>query len=161
MVDYKLRSLEIIKQMISVVARSSGFWRRFNKLVLPATEFEGLLKRLVDEIPVDLKKASDMLEEKEGFREEAIAEREKVVDDAIEEAGKLVSESEIIARARAISQTMRDESDKYVVESLESLEDQIAQILSRIKKAQSELIADMESRRKVDSTERSESEYPS
>lgn len=147
MFDEKLRSMEIVEKLIELASRSSSFWRNFGRIVIPANQFESLLKQLVDELPIDLKKAEEMLAERDRLMEEAVARSEKIVDDAAEEAGRLLDESEIVAKARKSSMIIRNEADQYVVETLENLEDQVAELLTRIKKAQLDLVNDMERRR--------------
>lgn len=147
MFDEKLRSMEIVEKLIELASRSSSFWRNFGRIVIPANQFESLLKQLVDELPIDLKKAEEMLAERDRLMEEAVARSEKIVDDAAEEAGRLLDESEIVAKARKSSMIIRNEADQYVVEILENLEDQVAELLTRIKKAQLDLVNDMERRR--------------
>ena len=148
MADEKLRSLENVEKLVEMAARSSRFWRNIDRIVLPGKEFEALLERLVEEIPVDVKKAREMLSERDKLMEDAVAKSEKIVDDAVEEAGKLLDDSEIIRKAKRTAYSIREEADRYAVETLERLEDNVADILSIIKKAQSDLIAEMDRRRK-------------
>jgi len=147
MADDKLRSLELVEKLIEMASKSPAFWRNFGRIVLPAKDLQALLERLVEELPVDITKAKEMLIERDRFMEEAVARSEKIVDDAAEEAGKLLDDSEITARAKKTSAKLRAEADQYVIETLEKLEDTMAGLLTNIKTAQSELINSMERRR--------------
>ena len=129
-----------------MASRSPRFWRNFNRTVLPARAFENLLEDLVEEVPIDIRKAQEMLEERDRFMDEAIARSEKIVDEAVGEAQKMLDDSEITRKAKRTSATMRDEADRYVLETLENLEDHIARVLNQLKKAQTDLITEMEHR---------------
>jgi hypothetical protein len=147
MTDEKLRSLELLNELIELASKSGRFWRTFGRVVLPVKEFESILERLVEETPIDMKKAQEMLAQRDNLMSDALAKSEKIIDDAIEEASRLVDESEIAKKAKKVAISLRDESDKYVIESLEKFEDHIADLLSQVKKAQSNLISEMERRR--------------
>jgi hypothetical protein len=148
MPDDRLRSLENLERLVEIAARSSKFWRNFNRIVLPAKEFETLLESFIEEIPMDIRKAKEMLDARDRLMEEAIARSEKIVDEAAGEAGRLLDESEIVRKARRTAAALREEADRYVLETLERLEDNMAVILKNLKKAQSDLVSEMETRRR-------------
>jgi hypothetical protein len=147
MPDEKLRTLELIGELVDMGERSSRFWKSFNRIVLPANAFGNLVRRLVDEIPVDIKKAKELIEERERLMDEAVARSERIVDEAVGEAQKLLDESEVVRKAERVAAKLREDADTYVITTLERLEDTLAEILSEIKKGQNELIATMEKRR--------------
>ena len=148
MPDDKLRSLDILRNLIDMASRSPRFWRSFNRIVVPARAFENLLENLVEEVPIDIRKAQEMLDERDRLMDEAVARSEKIVDEAASEAQKLLDESEIMRKAKRMAQTMREEADRYVLETLENVEDMVAGILTKLKKAQTDLVSGMELRRR-------------
>ena len=147
MPDDKLRTLELIGELVDMGERSSRVWRTFNKIVIPASAFENLVRRLVDEIPVDMKKAKELLDERERLMDEAVARSERLVDEAAGAAEKLLDESELVRKAERIAAKLREDADTYVMTTLEKLEDRLAEILTDIKKGQNELLGQMAKRR--------------
>ncbi len=152
MPDEKLRSLDIVERIVEMASNSPKFWRNFNRIVLPAKAFENVLEDLLEEMPVDIRKAQEMLAQRDKLMEEAISRSERIIDEAAGEAERLLDDSEITRKARKISSALREEADRYVLETLEKLEDHMASVLSRIKKAQNELIGEMEHRQKNSGT---------
>lgn len=123
------------------------------KSLVDAEEALDLVDKIRNAIPEEVKRAEWLTSEKERVIQEGQAEAERIVLQAEEYVAKLVSESQISARAQENAKRMLDEArkqareieagaDAYARTVLESLETSLTRTLDVVRKGREQLSPD-------------------
>lgn len=121
-----------------------------SSVIVNSAELTRMLEELRDLLPSDLSAAQAVLDRRDGLLLEATANAERLLEAAVEEQRKLVSDEEVqrVARAEAgeIVQAARDKServmreiDAYVDAKLAHLEVSVTNILDTIRHGREQL----------------------
>ncbi|MCS7088926.1 MAG: ATP synthase F0 subunit B [Thermoflexales bacterium] len=143
---------------------------RLENLVLESPRVPGSKLRLIDEtrclqlidqmvlaIPSEVKEAQRVQQERERILEEARAEASRIVRAAQEEAARLVEESQIVEqarnraavieeRARREAEQLRAEAERYALETLLRLREELENTQSVVSNGILKLQSDIEAR---------------
>ncbi len=122
------------------------------KSLINAEEVLDLLDKIRNSIPEQVKRAEWLSAERERLMQESEAEAERILAQAEEYVAKLVSESEIVRKAkedaerileaaRAQAREIQMGADEYALSVLNSLEESLEQTLQIIRKGRAQLVA--------------------
>lgn len=122
------------------------------KSLINAEEVLDLLDKIRNSIPEQMKRAEWLSAERERVVQESEAEAERILAQAEEYVAKLVSESEIVRKAkedaerileaaRAQAREIQMGADEYALSVLNSLEESLEQTLQIIRKGRAQLVA--------------------
>ncbi|MGB9880504.1 MAG: ATP synthase F0 subunit B, partial [Anaerolineae bacterium] len=80
------------------------------KTIVDENAFFDLIDQMRVSIPQEIKRANDLLQERERVLATAAQEAERIVEEAREKAARLVDEHEIVAAARAEAESIKAEA---------------------------------------------------
>ena len=136
-------------------ARSLPFTR---SVIVDEDRMLELIDQLRITIPEEVKKAQQLLAEKERILAQAREEASRTVGLAREKADQLAEKDsvaqtaqsraeQILAQARAEAQQTRDDADDYVVDSLANFETQLERLLTQVRNGIRTVQGDLERKR--------------
>lgn len=110
------------------------------KTVVDENAFFDLIDQMRVSIPQEVKRANDLLQEREKVLAQAAQEAERIIEEAREKAARLVDEHEIVAAARAEAESIKAEArrkaedickgaDEYAMSILTQLESELSALL--------------------------------
>jgi len=146
-------ALELIDKLEETISKSRKIPFSSN-FIINENEIYEILDELKSIIPEEFKQARWIVKERENMLEEAKRQSVKIIRDAEEKAGHILSESEImknavkkaeeiISIAEAKARTVRLEAEDYADEKLASLEAVIYKILSSLEKNREQFKANL------------------
>ncbi len=143
--------LDRIDELIAMVegARSMPMSRN---CILDRSEVIGMLDQLRSELPVEMRRATALLDERDKILDAGKREAERIIMEGESEHARLVSVNEItvsaehegnrlIADARAEAQRLRDEVDDYVDTALANFEQFLTRSLASIERGRDKMHA--------------------
>lgn len=135
-------TIEILALVDRLEKLVNGGWRvpLSSKTVIDENTFFELVDEMRVSIPQEIKRANDVLQEREKVLAAASEEAERIIEGAREHAARLVDEHEIMAAARAEAEgikaqarreteEVRKGADEYAVGVLGDLESNLASLL--------------------------------
>lgn len=143
--------LERIDDIIATVEQARAVPMSRNCLV-DRNELIGALEELREDLPADLRRAVNLLEERDKIIEAGKTEADRIITEGEKEHARLVSVHEvmvsaeheanrIITEARAEAQRLRDEVDEYVDTALANFEQFLTRALSSIERGRDKMHA--------------------
>ncbi len=143
--------LERIDEIIATVEHARAVPMSRNCLV-DRNELINALEELRAELPVELRRAANLLEERDKIIEAGKAEAERIIAEGEKEHARLVSVHEIvvsaeheadriISEARNEAQRLRDEVDEYVDTALANFEQFLTRALASIERGRDKMHA--------------------
>jgi vacuolar-type H+-ATPase subunit H len=110
------------------------------KTVVDENAFFDLIDQMRVSIPQEIKRANDLLQERDRVLATAAQEAERIIEEARERAARLVDEHEIVAAARAEAESIKAEAqreaedickgaDEYAMGVLTQLESELSSLL--------------------------------
>lgn len=143
--------LERIDEIIATVEHARAVPMSRNCLV-DRNELIGALEELRQDLPGELRRASNLLEERDKIIEAGKVEAERIIAEGEKEHARLVSVHEIvvsaeheadriITEARTEAQRLRDEVDEYVDTALANFEQFLTRALSSIERGRDKMHA--------------------
>lgn len=120
------------------------------RAIIDADQSLELISKIRSAIPEEIRRAEELQEEREEFLKEAQAEADETIQRAEAYAARLVSDSEIIQRARQEAERvleearqqaaeLRREADAYALQVLTDLEERLGGILEVVRNGRAEL----------------------
>lgn len=142
-VEAKLHQLERLVAEAKAVPLSAS-------IMLNRAEVDGLVADVRDALPEELTQARWVLEERDELLERARADAERLLDDARDEAARLVSQQEVVRAAaaeadrlvedaREQARQMRLEAEDYVDAKLANFEVVLQKTLTAVEKGRQKL----------------------
>lgn len=144
-------ALERIDEIVAVVENARAVPMSRNCLI-DRQELLNALEELRRELPAELRRAANLLEERDKIIEAGKAEAERIIAEGEKEHARLVSVHEIvvsaeheanriITEARDEAQRLRDEVDEYVDTALANFEQFLTRALSSIERGRDKMHA--------------------
>lgn len=144
-------ALERIDEIIATVEHARAVPMSRNCLI-DRQELLSALEELRRELPAELRRAANLLEERDKIIEAGKAEAERIIAEGEKEHARLVSVHEIvvsaeheanriITEARDEAQRLRDEVDEYVDTALANFEQFLTRALSSIERGRDKMHA--------------------
>nr|MBC7244310.1 ATPase [Chloroflexota bacterium] len=134
--------MDILTLVDRLEALVNGGWRiPFTaKTVVDENAFFDLIDQMRVSIPQEVKRANDLLQDRERILTTAAQEAERIIEEAHEKAACLVDEHEIVSAARAEAESIRAEArrqaedickgaDEYAIGILSQLETELSSLL--------------------------------
>lgn len=144
--------LERIDEIITMVEQARSVPMSRNNAMLDRGEMIAALDELRAELPVELRRAAALLEERDKIMEAGRREADRIINEGEAEHARLVSVNEItvsaehegariIAEARAEAQRLRAEVDDYVDTALANFEQFLTRALASIERGRDKMHA--------------------
>lgn len=144
--------LERIDEIIAMVEAARSVPMSRNNVMLDRGELIAALDELRGELPVELRRAAALLEERDKIMEAGRREADRIISEGEAEHARLVSVNEItvsaehegariIAEARAEAQRLRAEVDDYVDTALANFEQFLTRALASIERGRDKMHA--------------------
>ncbi|MGQ9492372.1 MAG: ATP synthase F0 subunit B [Anaerolineae bacterium] len=134
--------MDILTLIDRLEALVNGGWRiPFTaKTVVDENAFFDLIDQMRVSIPQEMKRANDLLQDRERVLATAAQEAERIIEEAHEKAARLVDEHEIVSTARAEAESIKAEArrqadeickgaDEYAIGVLSQLETELSSLL--------------------------------
>lgn len=144
--------IDRIDELIALAENARSLPMSRNNCVLDRGELVGHLDQLRDELPIELRRAVALLEERDKILDAGRQEAERIIKEGEAEHARLVSTNEItvsaehessrlIAEARAEAQRLREEVDDYVDTALANFEQFLTRSLASIERGRDKMHA--------------------
>lgn len=144
--------LDRIDELIAMVEAARSVPMSRNNAMLDRGEMIGALEDLRAELPVDLRRAAALLDERDKIMDAGKREADRIIGEAEAEHARLVSVNEItvsaeheasriIAEARTEAQRLRREVDDYVDTALANFEQFLTRALASIERGRDKMHA--------------------
>lgn len=144
--------LDRIDEIIAMVEAARSVPMSRNNAMVDRGELIGALEDLRAELPVELRRAAALLEERDKIVDAGKREAERIISEAEAEHARLVSVNEItvsaeheasriIAEARNEAQRLRQEVDDYVDTALANFEQFLTRALASIERGRDKMHA--------------------
>jgi cell division septum initiation protein DivIVA len=144
--------LDRIDEVISMIETARSVPMSRNNCMVDRAEMIGLLEQLRAELPVELRRAVALLEERDKIIDAGKREADRIISEGEAEHARLVSVNEItvsaehegarlIGEARAEAQRLRDEVDDYVDTALANFEQFLTRALASIERGRDKMHA--------------------
>lgn len=134
--------MDILTLIDRLEALVNGGWRiPFTaKTVVDENAFFDLIDQMRVSIPQEMKRANDLLQDRERVLATAAQEAERIIEEAHEKVARLVDEHEIVSTARAEAESIKAEArrqadeickgaDEYAIGVLSQLETELSSLL--------------------------------
>ncbi|HEU4423457.1 MAG TPA: hypothetical protein VFR67_13075 [Pilimelia sp.] len=144
--------LDRIDEIISMVETARSVPMSRANCMVDRAEMIGLLEQLRADLPVELRRAAALLEERDKIIDAGRREADRIISEGEAEHARLVSVNEItvsaehegsrlIGEARAEAQRLRDEVDDYVDTALANFEQFLTRALASIERGRDKMHA--------------------
>jgi hypothetical protein len=144
--------LDRIDELINIVETARSVPMSRTNCMVDRADFIGALDELRAELPIDLRRAAALLEERDNIMDAGKREADRIISEGEAEHARLVSVNEItvsaehegariIAEARAESQRLRAEVDDYVDTALANFEQFLTRALASIERGRDKMHA--------------------
>lgn len=144
--------LDRIDDLINIVETARSVPMSRTNCMVDRAEFVAALDELRAELPIDLRRAAALLEERDNIMDAGKREADRIISEGEAEHARLVSVNEItvsaehegariIAEARAESQRLRAEVDDYVDTALANFEQFLTRALASIERGRDKMHA--------------------
>lgn len=144
--------LDRIDEIVAMVENARSMPMSRNNCVIDRAEMIGALEQLRAELPVELRRAVALLEERDKILDAGRHEAERIISEGEAEHARLVSVNEItvsaeheaarlVGEARAEAQRLRDEVDDYVDTALANFEQFLTRALASIERGRDKMHA--------------------
>jgi cell division septum initiation protein DivIVA len=144
--------LDRIDEIIALTENARSMPMSRTNCVMDRGELIGLLDQLRAELPVELRRAAALLEERDKILDAGRQEAERIIREGEAEHARLVSINEItvsaeheanrlISEARAEAQRLREEVDDYVDTALANFEQFLTRSLASIERGRDKMHA--------------------
>jgi hypothetical protein len=144
--------LDRIDELINMVETARSVPMSRNSVMVDRAEMIGALDELRAELPVELRRAAALLEERDKIMDAGKREADRIISEGEAEHARLVSVNEItvsaehegaqiIAEARSEAQRLRDEVDDYVDTALANFEQFLTRALASIERGRDKMHA--------------------
>ena len=144
--------LDRIDEIIATIEAARSVPMSRNNCMVDRGEMVGTLEQLRGELPVEMRRASALLEERDKIIDAGRREAERIISEGEAEHARLVSVNEItvsaehegariVGEARAEAQRLRDEVDDYVDTALANFEQFLTRALASIERGRDKMHA--------------------
>jgi regulator of protease activity HflC (stomatin/prohibitin superfamily) len=144
--------LNRIDELINIVEGARSVPMSRTNCMVDRADFIAALDELRADLPIDLRRASALLEERDNIMDAGKREADRIISEGEAEHARLVSVNEItvsaehegariIAEARAESQRLRAEVDDYVDTALANFEQFLTRALASIERGRDKMHA--------------------
>jgi len=144
--------LDRIDEIIATIEAARSVPMSRNNCMVDRGEMVGTLEQLRGELPIEMRRASALLEERDKIIDAGRREAERIISEGEAEHARLVSVNEItvsaehegariVGEARAEAQRLRDEVDDYVDTALANFEQFLTRALASIERGRDKMHA--------------------
>jgi hypothetical protein len=133
---------DILALVDRLEALVNGGWRvPFTvKTAISENDFYDIIDQMRVSIPQELRRANELLENRESVLTAARADGDRILEQAHERAARLVDEHEIVAAARAESERIKAQAEMDAEETRRGADDYALSILSELESRLSSLL---------------------
>ena len=128
-----LDSPDNLARLRELVERGSGFMGIFGRSVVLKARALELIDAIIESLPEEMDLAREMVLAKEELLEKARRQAGGIIDEAVRKAERLVDADAISAEAGKKARELETETDQYVSNRLQDLEQEVLRLLKEIR----------------------------